>query len=71
MPFEVPMRRLDIYAVDGRFVRSLVAGTYPTGDHEVAWDGRNAKGRDVAGGVYFARLEAPGQTSVHRFVYLK
>jgi phosphatidylinositol-3-phosphatase len=46
-----------IYAIDGSRVASLLDHeTLPSGDNEVRWDGRNARGQRVASGVYFFRL---------------
>jgi len=56
--------RLDIYDVQGRLVRSLVSGVRPAGPNEVRWDGADARGRGVASGTYFARLQAGGQQAV-------
>ncbi|MEZ4651569.1 MAG: FlgD immunoglobulin-like domain containing protein [Candidatus Eisenbacteria bacterium] len=41
----------------GRQVRSLVKGSFEPGLHTLTWDGRDDQGREVAGGVYFGRLE--------------
>jgi hypothetical protein len=49
--------RLRIYDVAGRAVRTLVDRPVEPGRHEVRWEGRDDRGRAVAGGVYFARLE--------------
>jgi len=49
-----------IYDVGGRFVRSIVSGSRMAGRHEATWDGRNERGRPVAGGTYLLRLEAGG-----------
>lgn len=50
--------RLDLYALDGSLVRTLVNGTLEAGDHSFTWDGRDAEGRQVPTGVYFYRLKA-------------
>ncbi len=52
----------------GRSVRELVAPASAGGTAELAWDGRDAAGRPVAPGVYFARLEAGGRTAAARMV---
>ena len=49
---------LSVYSVDGRLVRSLVAGTAPAGPSSVVWDGRDGSGARVGSGLYFVRLEA-------------
>ena len=48
--------RLTLYDLDGRVVRALVKEELPAGAHEARWDGRGADGRQLADGVYFARL---------------
>jgi hypothetical protein len=39
----------------GRRVRVLVDGPLPAGRHALVWDGRDARGADVAVGVYLVR----------------
>jgi flagellar hook assembly protein FlgD len=39
-------------------VRSLEEGITPAGRHRITWDGRDDRGRQVASGVYWLRLEA-------------
>jgi carboxypeptidase T len=46
-----------IYDAQGRLVRSL-AGRFTQGAQSLVWDGRDAGGRLVPGGVYLYRLEA-------------
>jgi len=53
---------LAIYDVNGRLVRTLVAGPVEAGAHEVVWDGRDALGREVSSGVYLYRLTYTGRT---------
>ena len=62
---------LEIFDLQGRRVRSLVRGRATAGPHSTRWDGRDATGAAVAGGVYFARLESAGRTTVSRMVVLK
>ncbi len=73
--FEVPSVGpvdLAVYDVAGRLVRTLVAGeSYAPGPHELPWDGRDGRGVEVAGGVYFARVEAGGETASAKMVLLK
>lgn len=53
--------RLAVYDVAGRLVRVLAEGERAAGSYEVAWDGRDAGGRGLASGNYFARLETGGR----------
>lgn len=61
--------RLALYDIAGRQVCVLVDEALPAGAHEVAWDGRDAAGRDLASGVYVARL-ATGDTAVSTRLFL-
>jgi hypothetical protein len=63
---------LVVYDAQGRRVRTLVASE-PTaaGPHRVLWNGRDDGGRMVAGGVYFCRIVAGGQSDSVRMVLLK
>jgi len=45
-----------IYDARGRHVRSLVDEPRAAGEHELAWDGRDDAGRDVAEGAYYYQL---------------
>lgn len=62
---------LAVYDAAGRRVRTLVAGAVAAGEHVASWDGRDEAGRAVAAGLYFARLEAPGDTRTVRLVRAK
>ena len=69
LPQEGPVK-LAIYDVTGRRVRELVSGVRPAGAQSVAWDLRDANGRTVRSGLYFARLEAGGRSLTHRLATL-
>ena len=57
---------LTIYDVAGSVTRRLMARQpQRAGDHEIGWDGRGDRGRQVAAGVYFVRLES-GTSSLTR-----
>jgi len=62
---------LRLFDCSGRLVTSLVDERLPAGSHETVWDGRDAGGRPVASGVYFARLEAEGFRTSGKLVLLK
>jgi hypothetical protein len=59
---------LAILDVSGRRVRGLASGSLPAGEHVVNWDLRDADGRPVRSGVYFARLVVGEQAFTHKFV---
>ena len=52
---------LAVFDVNGRMVRTLAQGSAAAGRWTARWDGRDARGRQVGAGVYFARLAAGGE----------
>jgi hypothetical protein len=63
--------RLAIFDVRGRLVATLLDEERGPGLHRVVWDGRNARGRQVASGVYLYRLEAGSFIEAKPMVLLK
>jgi hypothetical protein len=62
---------LTLFDVQGRRVRTLVAGSLPPGVHELHWDGRDAEGRPAASGAYYARLAAGGEVITNKLIVLR
>lgn len=62
--------RIAIYDVTGRLVSQLVDERLGPGAHTVTWEGRDAAGRQVPAGVYFARLKATEFEQTRKLVYL-
>lgn len=58
----------EVFAVDGRRVRTLLDGSRAAGAYDLAWDGRDADGTSAGAGVYFARLSFGGRTLTRRIV---
>ncbi len=63
--------RLTIQDVSGREVRLLSQPVLPAGRHELLWDGRDASGRSVPAGIYWARLTAGPRTETRRLVIVR
>ncbi|MCK4546482.1 MAG: S8 family serine peptidase [Candidatus Eisenbacteria sp.] len=60
--------RVTIYDVLGREVIRLVDERKIPGEYSVSWDGRDRRGRTVAGGVYFCRMEAGDSSEIRKMV---
>ncbi len=58
--------KLAIYDAAGRLVRTVHAGTLAAGEHAMRWDADGESGRDVAPGLYLARLETAGAPAMVR-----
>ncbi len=73
--FDLPVPALvdlGIYDISGRLVRQLMAGiAHEAGHHTLRWDGRDDKGRTVAAGVYFLRLDANEMTKMGKVVLVR
>jgi Right handed beta helix region len=63
--------RLTVYDVGGHRVAVLVNETRGGGPHAVRWRGIDDRGRPVASGVYFYRLEAGRVSETRKMVLLK
>jgi len=59
---------LSVYDASGRRVASLVHNDLSAGRHSVTWNGRESGGRQVAAGLYFARLVTPQGSAMRRIV---
>ncbi len=53
---EAAIVALDIFDLHGRKVTVLTNRIFSAGDHSVTWLGNDARGRQLASGVYFVRL---------------
>ena len=68
---ELPRRSpvsMRIYDVRGALVRTLEQSLVESGTHTLAWDGRDDRGRPVAGGLYLAWVHADGESLTRRVV---
>lgn len=71
--FELPQAgtvRLALYDLRGREVRVLLGGPQPAGPQSIVFDGRDAHGRQIAAGMYYARLDFAGQSEKRSVVFL-
>jgi hypothetical protein len=63
--------RLTVYNILGQRVRRLTGGHQRAGDHRIAWDGRDDRGAEAAGGIYLCRLETEGEARTAKLVLLR
>ncbi len=62
---------LKIFDLAGRHVRTLVNGQKSAGYHSIMWDGTDHKGRGVASGAYYYRLQAEGFDETQKMLLIK
>ena len=63
--------RLSVYDCGGRLVSELFAGELSAGQHQAAWDGRDARGAMAPAGVYFLELRRGSERVRSRIVHLR
>jgi len=63
--------RVEIFDVAGRLVRSIDAGLRGPGDAAIAWDGRDAAGRDVPSSVLLYRVTAGRESATGRLTLIR
>jgi len=68
---EVADVRLQIFDITGRQVSVLVNSTQEAGWYDLHWSGKNASGKNLAAGMYFARIQAGTYSEVIKMMYLK
>ncbi len=64
IPFSLRERAsvvLEVFDISGRRVRTLANAIYPSGKHELFWDGKNDEGGEAASGAYICRLRTTGE----------
>jgi len=62
---------LNIYNILGREINSLLSEELPAGDHRIAWDGTDSRGRQVSSGIYFYRLKTEDFDESKKMILLK
>jgi len=62
---------LQVFNMKGQCVRTLFSGSAGKGRQHVMWDGNDDKGKPVANGVYYYRLETGKQTHVRKLLLIR
>jgi agmatine deiminase len=63
--------RVEIYNALGQKVKTIVDGSYGSGDHTVSWDLTNNNGGELAQGVYFCSVAAGGNKYTGKLLIVK
>jgi flagellar hook assembly protein FlgD len=60
-----------VFAVDGRWLRTLVDAPHPAGTFHVRWDGTDRLGTTAASGTYVLRLQSGSVIDSRKVVLVK
>lgn len=63
--------RVSIYDVSGRELRVLSQGLAQAGERSLVWDGRDARGRMVPAGAYFAHIKADQKSAAAKLLVVQ
>ena len=69
--FDMSNISLNIYDLNGRLVKNLMSGTLSQGTYSIDWNGKNANGASVAGGVYLYSITSNSNTIVKKMSLIK
>jgi hypothetical protein len=72
--FELPQAavvKLQIFDLRGRLVKTLVDGQRQAGPQSIVWNGRDARGAQVASGVYLYQLQSGEQVERRKMTLVK
>lgn len=68
---EPGMTSLAVYNILGQRVRTLFEGELPEGSHEIVWDGRDDRGREIASGLYMYRIATGHDVMTRKMILMK
>lgn len=63
--------QLAVFNLIGQQLVVLAEGNYPAGSYTLRWDGVNGRGRALAAGLYFYRLQTPWGVQTRKLLLLK
>jgi serine protease len=63
--------KVDIYNSRGQLIRSLLNGVKEKGIYKITWDSRDAKGKEVASGLYLCRFKTAGFEQTRKMLLLR
>ncbi|MDO9575820.1 MAG: FlgD immunoglobulin-like domain containing protein, partial [bacterium] len=62
---------LTVYNIAGRMVTQLVNKIEESGLKEVIWNGTDGRGKKVASGVYFCKLDVAGYAQTQKITIVR
>ena len=62
---------IEIFDLGGRLLATPVNGNRQRGEHKVTWDGRDASGRPLPGGIYECRLTAGSYSGCLKLIIIR
>jgi len=74
IPLEIPQRghvTLEILDIRGSLIKTLVSKVLEPGTSTIQWDGTDANGNKLPGGIYLSRLISENFAETKRLIFIK
>ncbi|MDP2172535.1 MAG: S8 family serine peptidase [Candidatus Cloacimonadaceae bacterium] len=62
---------IEIFNQKGQKIKTLVNSDFPTGNHSIAWNGKDDNGNGVSSGIYYYRMKSGKFSSTRKMVMMK
>lgn len=62
---------LKIYDITGREIRNLISAPHKPGTYTYYWNAQDEKGRKVANGIYFYKLDTPNENLIRKMILVE
>ena len=62
---------ISIYNIKGEQIKTLVNTSYPVGEHNVVWNGKDNNGKTVSSGVYFYHMLSKEYSGTKKMILMK
>ncbi len=62
---------LSIYNIKGQLVKTLLDEETSTGSHSLVWNGKDERGKSVASGIYFSKIETDADIQTKKMLLMK
>ena len=62
---------IEIFNIRGQRVSTLHKGSLKAGNHQLQWHGKDHNNRNVASGIYFARIKTPNSNRSIKMMLMK
>ena len=72
LPHNIHESEIEIYNIKGQLIKTLYSFPNPSfGMHEVVWDGKDERGKQVGTGIYFCKLTTENTDLIKKLVLIR
>ena len=72
LPHNIHESEIEIYNIKGQLIRTISSFLKPSlGTHEVVWEGKDDKGKEVKTGIYFCKLTTENTYTIKKLILIR